>query len=222
MPKSKVQADPELIRRLEELKTEHGDTVRVDDIQDVVRSVMVSLKGDLTSRDLELYSELENLGNFIHSAKAEIAALRPDEVKEQFLTAAGDELDAIVEATAEATNGIMDATEIVESVMSGLEGEQAERLMDATTRIYEACSFQDITGQRITKVVKALHGIEEKVDALVAAFGDEIEKYKKANPKEEDSGADKPITDEDLLEGPQLAGDGKSQDEIDALLASFD
>jgi len=222
MPKSKVQADPELIRRLEELKTEHGDTVRVDDIQDVVRSVMVSLKGDLTSRDLELYSELENLGNFIHSAKAEIAALRPDEVKEQFLTAAGDELDAIVEATAEATNGIMDATEIVEGVMSGLEGEQAERLMDATTRIYEACSFQDITGQRITKVVKALHGIEEKVDALVAAFGDEIEKYKKANPKEEDSGADKPITDEDLLEGPQLAGDGKSQDEIDALLASFD
>ena len=165
MPKSKVQADPELIRRLEELKTEHGDTVRVDDIQDVVRSVMVSLKGDLTSRDLELYSELENLGNFIHSAKAEIAALRPDEVKEQFLTAAGDELDAIVEATAEATNGIMDATEIVEGVMSGLEGEQAERLMDATTRIYEACSFQDITGQRITKVVKALHGIEEKVDA---------------------------------------------------------
>lgn len=222
MPKSKVQADPELIRRLEELKTEHGDTVRVEDIQDVVRSVMVSLKGDLTSRDLELYSELENLGNFIHSAKAEIAALRPDEVKEQFLTAAGDELDAIVEATAEATNGIMDATEIVEGVMSGLEGEQAERLMDATTRIYEACSFQDITGQRITKVVKALHGIEEKVDALVAAFGDEIEKYKKANPKEEDSGADKPITDEDLLEGPQLAGDGKSQDEIDALLASFD
>lgn len=222
MPKSKVQADPELIRRLEELKTEHGDTVRVDDIQDVVRSVMVSLKGDLTSRDLELYSELENLGNFIHSAKAEIAALRPDEVKEQFLTAAGDELDAIVEATAEATNGIMDATEIVEGVMSGLEGEQAERLMDATTRIYEACSFQDITGQRITKVVKALHGIEEKVDALVAAFGDEIEKYKKANPKEEDSGADKPISDEDLLEGPQLAGDGKSQDEIDALLASFD
>ena len=58
--------------------------------------------------------------------------------------------------------------------------------MDATTRIYEACSFQDITGQRITKVVKALHGIEEKVDAFVAAFGDEIEKYKKANPKEED------------------------------------
>ena len=138
------------------------------------------------------------------------------------MTAAGDELDAIVEATAEATNGIMDATEIVENVMSELEGEQAERLMDATTRIYEACSFQDITGQRITKVVKALHGIEEKVDALVAAFGDEIEKYKKANPKEEDSGADKPITDEDLLEGPQLAGDGKSQDEIDALLASFD
>ena len=221
MPKPKVQADPELVQQLEELKTQHGDTVKVDDIQDVVQSVMASLKGDLTARDLELYSELESLANFIHSAKAEIAALRPDEVKEQFLTAAGDELDAIVEATADATNTIMDATEIVENVMADLEGEPVDQLMNATTQIYEACSFQDITGQRITKVVKALHGIEEKVDALIAAFGDEIAKYKKANPKNDETG-DKPMTDEDLLEGPQLEGDGKSQDEIDALLASFD
>lgn len=221
MSKAKL-ADPELVEQLEQLTATHGDTVKVSDIAEVVQSLMDSMKGDLTARDMELYSELEDLAGFIHAAKSEIAALRPDEVKEEFLTAAGDELDAIVAATADATNAIMDATEIVENVMAGLEGEQAEQLMDATTRIYEACSFQDITGQRITKVVTALHGIEQKVDALVAAFGDEIEKFKKENPKPKADDAPKPITDEDLLEGPQLDGDGRSQDEIDALLASFD
>ncbi len=56
------------------------------------------------------------------------------------------------------------------------------------TQVYEACNFQDITGQRITKVVNTLKHIEEKVEALVSAFGDEISKYKKAHP-ESDEGA---------------------------------
>ena len=50
-------------------------------------------------------------------------------------------------------------------------GEPAAKLQDATTRIYEACSFQDITGQRITKVVAALKAIEAKVAQIVATFG---------------------------------------------------
>ena len=83
---------------------------------------MVSLKGDLTpGRNFIPNSKTSAISSIPRKPKS---ALRPDEVKEQFLTAAGDELDAIVEATAEATNGIMDATEIVEGVMSGLEGEQ--------------------------------------------------------------------------------------------------
>ena len=111
----------------------------------------------------------------------------------------------------------------IEEVMSKLKGKNSERLMDATTKIYEACGFQDITGQRITKVVGALQHIEEKVDALLNAFGDEIAKYKAANPKVEEAPAEEPqITDEDLLHGPQKKEAAMSQDDIDALLNSFD
>lgn len=213
--------DPDLAKRLTELRDTYGDTVKVEDVVEVVGSLLSTMKGDVTSSDMELYNELESLADYIHAAKAEIAQLRPDDVKEKYLSSASDELDAIVDATADATNNIMDATELIEDVMDGIEGEVSEKLMDATTKIYEACTFQDITGQRITKVVSALQHIEEKIDALVAAFGSEIEKYKTENPDEADDGP-KEITDEDLLEGPQLDGQGKSQEDIDALLASFD
>ena len=215
--------DPELAARLQELGREPGDTVKVDEIADVVDSILSTMQGDLSAVDVKLYEELESLSRFITEAKTDIAALRPDEVKDEFLPKAADELDAIVEATAEATNSIMDAVGEIEDVMSKLKGKNADTLMDATTKIYEACGFQDITGQRITKVVGALHHIEEKVDALLNAFCDEIAKYKAANPKtaEEPVAEEKP-SDEDLLHGPQQKEAAMSQDDIDALLASFD
>ncbi len=218
---AKNKVDPDLGARLDELRETYGDTVKVEDVADVVGSIMSTMKGDITSADMELYNELESLASYIHSAKSEIAQLRPDDVKDKYLASASDELDAIVDATADATNNIMDATEIVENVMGDVESEVSDKLMEATTKIYEACTFQDITGQRITKVVNALKHIEEKIDALVDAFGSEIDKFKAENPDAEDAGP-KEITDEDLLEGPQLEGEGRSQDDIDALLASFD
>ena len=85
-------------------------------------------------------------------------------------------------------------------------------LQDATTRIYEACSFQDITGQRITKVVATLKTIDAKVAQIVAAFsGRSIDV---AVPEPEPVGA--------LLNGPQLPGQAMDQSDIDKLLASFD
>ncbi len=63
--------------------------------------------------------------------------------------------------------------------------------------------------------------IEERIDALVAAFGSEIEKVKAEQPEAE-AKEEKKDSEEDLLHGPQLAEDAKSQAEVDALLASFD
>ncbi len=169
-----------------------------------------------------LRDELRNLSGYIQAAKAEIASIRPEEVKEEFLPNATDELDAISEAAAEATHAIMDAAEIVDGVTKNVDAEVAGVLTGATTSIYEACGFQDITGQRITKVITMLKNIEKKVDALVAVFDDDekpVGARKKPQAKKEDS--PKKITDEDLLNGPQKKGDAKTQDEIDALLASF-
>ncbi len=216
-----MDADPDFQKMLAGIREHRGDDVKVDDIADVVKSMLASMRGDLSAKDVELYNELQSLADYIRAAKREIASLRPDTVKDQHLRTASDELDAIVQATAEATNSIMDATEAVESVMDEVSEDTRLTLEAATTGIYEACSFQDITGQRITKVVKALKHIEDTVDGLLNAFGDEIEKYR-ADAGDAPESEETPLTDEDLLQGPQLEGSGNTQEEIDALLASFD
>lgn len=187
----------------------------------VVGKVMRSVKGE-TPKEADLFAELESLAKFIQDAKKEIAALSPHEVKSEFLPSASGELDAIIEATADATNLIMDSTEVIEQVMVNMRGRQADQLMAATTKIYEACGFQDITGQRISKVVRTLQDIEEKVDGLVAVFANDSAVGRKKLKSKSRKISQKEITDEDLLNGPQASDKAKSQAEIDALLASFD
>ena len=199
-------------------------TVSREEIAEVVTSLLATMEGDLSDDNLKLYAELESLAKYITTAKSEIAALRPDEITDRHLPKATDELDAIVGATEEATNSILGAMESLEALAGELPPEFGEKVSDAVTQVYEACNFQDITGQRITKVVKTVKHIEEKVDALVAAFGDEIAKYKKAHPVAEEAPEpeEKKPSDADLLNGPQLPDDASKQAEIDALLASFD
>lgn len=219
--------DKDLALRLEALRRDLGETVRIDQIAEVVRAMLAGMSGDISSADLKLYHELESLAVYIHKARAEIASLRPREIQDRYIVTATDELDAIVDATETATNTILDAAEQIENVQSALPPEQAElanQLGAVTTQIYEACNFQDITGQRINKVVKTLKDIEVKVEALVAAFGPAIrteEDLERATDGE-DGGSDGPMTDEDLLNGPQLPHAASRQDEIDKLLASFD
>jgi chemotaxis protein CheZ len=208
----------ELRFRISKFRSRRNGTVPAKDAVAVIDNILAA-GTRISARSRKLRAEIRRLSQFIHAARSEIVAVRTDEVKKEFIPTATDELDAIIEATAEATNAIMDATETVEKVMGALQGEAGTRLMEATTKIYEACGFQDITGQRITKVVKALKQIEERVDAMVAAFGDETgapAAIARAKPK--DGAAKKPITDADLLNGPQLKPAAKTQEEIDALL----
>ena len=167
-----------------------------------------------------LKAELVGLFQYVNRVRDEIAAMHRPADDEHHLPSMSDQLDAIVDATEEATNTIMDATEQIEGLMDKVDPEDASVIMEATSTIYEACGFQDITGQRTTKVVKALKDIEEKIDALVEAFGSEIEKFKNDNPKaDEESGRE--LTDEDLLEGPQLEEQAQTQEEYRRVASYF-
>jgi len=184
-------------------------------IEDAVRSVLGSLAGDLTATEAALLAELEGLGRTIASAKQEIARLRVDDITERHIPSATDELDAIVEHTAGATNEILDCCEVIEGVSARLQGADAEALQGVVTRIYEACSFQDITGQRIGKVVAALKAIEGRVASVTGRF-------QQAPPDAPaEAGAPAPTEGQRLAEGPQLPGAGVSQADIDRMLAEF-
>jgi chemotaxis protein CheZ len=211
--------DHDLVLHIEELRKQRGDTVKIEEVGDVVRALLSTLSGDVSPADLKLYQEVEALAEYIHRAKAEIAQLRPDDIQSRYIASATDELDAIVGATEQATNTILDSAEKLEELAVELSGEPAQTLTVITTAIYEACNFQDITGQRITKVVRALKHIEERIEALVTAFGPEVKVGEKSPEPTADQPADA-TTDQDLLNGPQLPEKAPDQASIDALFSN--
>lgn len=190
-----------------------------EQIERAVREVLGSLSGDLTSTEISLLGELEALGREVARAKSEIAALKVEDINARHIPTATDELDAVVEHTATATNEILDVCEGLEKLQSQLTSQHADALGVAVTRIYEACSFQDITGQRITKVVSALKVIEQRVADVTRRFGNTTEHL----PQPEPSAPAAPVTEgRALANGPQLPTAASSQADIDRLLASFD
>ena len=202
-----------LAHRLESIRTRYPKS-EPEMVADVVHAVLTTMSGDLSAQETSLLAEVEELGHTIASAKAEIAALRVDDITHDHIPFATDELDAIVEHTATATNAILSSCETLDAVAGSLSGEPAAKLQDATTRIYEACSFQDITGQRITKVVGTLKTIEEKVAQIMATFG--------VGSRSTDSQAEVEVGEAALLNGPQHPTVAMDQSDIDRLLASFE
>jgi chemotaxis protein CheZ len=196
-----------------------SNNVDADAVRVMVEDIMQSVEGDFSAANMKLFAEVEAVAEFIMSAKAEIASLRPDEITSEHLPTATDELDAIIGATENATNTILESMEELEVLCGTIDNDIAEKINKSVTQVYEACSFQDITGQRISKVVNALQQVENKVTALIEAFGGEFQAAGGGGPstaKCADGKAERP--DEALCNGPQLPGNDISQDDIDALM----
>lgn len=189
-----------------------------EDIASIVRQVIESLGDQVEASDLKFYTELEELARYIRQAKHEIAAIRPKDISTDYIPNATDELDAVVGATEDATNKIMDVCDEISAIAAHVDAENNEKLIGCTTKIFEACNFQDITGQRITKVVEALKHIDARIEALVRAMGDEIHRGEGDSHALHNVHAADP--EKGLLNGPQLPGNAIDQSEIDRLLGN--
>jgi chemotaxis protein CheZ len=194
---------------LEDVKQEYSRS----QVSEIIKTVVEKMDGGHVSVDF--HGQLRSLINFIETARAEIAQTRPAQIGDEHIPTATDELDAVVGATEEATGTIMDACDLIEQQANQCDDKAVQdNLMMAVTNIYEACSFQDITGQRITKVVQTLKKIEDQVNALLGALGE--------YPEEQGGESVSALKEAVLENGPQMPGQGVDQTEIDRLLASFD
>jgi chemotaxis protein CheZ len=190
--------------------------------------ILTRVKSEEPASRLKLYQQLLSLATYIEMARQDVAAIRPTEIQASKIPAVTDDLDAIVAHTEEATGVILDAAEHLEKVAGKLDGEAQTIVNDAVTRIYEACNFQDLTGQRITRVVKAIKDIEVKVDALVSALHDQLglaaDELAALTSVKETAAANGKVkampSDADLLNGPQNGTGAKSQEEIDRLFGN--
>ncbi|MEO5336078.1 MAG: protein phosphatase CheZ [Magnetospirillum sp. WYHS-4] len=203
---------------------------------DELMSAIHQLRADLTSRDavaptvLEEYKkevfetaslkhQLQEVSEAILTTKKEIAKLHPLDRSNDRIAAMTDELDAVVDATEGATEVILAASEKIEALTESIrvhassddERNAVEDITDQILKIFEACNFQDLTGQRITRVVNTLRFVEERIDTMISALGGEKEIAQvvpEAQAKEGDAR---------LLHGPQSGENRISQSEIDSL-----
>jgi chemotaxis regulatin CheY-phosphate phosphatase CheZ len=167
-------------------------------------------------------AELVELSEAIARTRQEIAKIRPPHHFDTQLNTATEELDQIVGATETATSEILTAAEEIQEVAwtlreKGIVVEYCDKLDQRAVDIYTACSFQDITGQRTGKVVRALRFIEQRINAMIEIWGvnDIAETVSEATARMEQLTAENPA----LLNGPQPDGEGLKQDDVDEMLS---
>ena len=197
----------------QQLKEDNADNKKQKIVQ-IISSVIDKVDQNQQVSLNTIMVQLRDLLLVIEEMRHEVGTLSPHEIKGKHIAGATDELDAIVDATSEATSTIMDSCEKIQDKAAEVGGEAADAINANIMDIYEACSFQDITGQRISKVVSTFQTIEEKVDHLVTVLG-----IKAKNYIEDEDGRE---GDERFLNGPALPPDAISQDDIDKLLAELD
>ena len=173
-----------------------------------------------------LKTELRALAFCIEQTKEEIAALSEGGGTGN-LGGVTSELDAVVTATELATQQILDATEQIDGfardlnahVSGSFAGRLIEDIAERTTLIFEACNFQDITGQRISKVVRTLQHVDSRIQSLIDILGI-AESHRMQRPRPRPMARHELHRDDShLLNGPQRGGHGITQDEIDRLFA---
>ena len=224
-----AKLDPEFLGQIDDLRDGKIRQVAPDEIVRVVQKIIDGMNADVPALELAVRSDLEALADYIQVTKSDIMSIDPEGIPDEHLPVAAVELDAIVLATEEATHSIMECAEKIEQIATSLDNDKNEALVNATTRIFEACGFQDITGQRISKVVGALQEIENKIEGLLEIFGDNDpqarQDRRRKRAAQRAAARNKPpgeVDDRALLQGPQLPKDAIGQDDIDALFTSMD
>ena len=116
-----------------------------------------------------LFADINALATGLQRTRQDLIALGIDDLLGRHVPAATDELDAIVTHTAEAACNILDECESLERASTATSCHPM--VVSATRRIYEACCFQDITGQRMAKVVRTLGLIEARMADMLRILG---------------------------------------------------
>ena len=170
----------------------------------------------------KLKIELDLIHDAITRTKREIAVLRGKSFNGEEMARVNGELGAVVGGTEEATQQILEAAEAIDNAATALakvtspdqQKILSEEIQERVVSIFEACNFQDLTGQRISKVMTTMKFIENHITVMMDIWGgvDAIKSHAPAIVDDREG-------DARLLNGPKLDGDAghASQNDIDAL-----
>lgn len=132
---------------------------------------------------------------------------------------AAEELGAIVEVTASASDTIISCAEAILEAETDSHDNFAALVTDQVTQILEACAFQDITGQRATRLTEKLQQMEARLARMAGRTGAAGMPDDMPEPSAEEAERDA-RRERLILHGPQSADDAISQDTVDAMFST--
>jgi chemotaxis protein CheZ len=147
----------------------YGKAAGYSGVISLAASTADSLDAVLRKIDGEVFRELKSIALHIEALRREIGKLQPTKMHSESIPAAGQELDAIVTATESASNRILECAEQVMEADTRDPARYKEFVKARMLAVFEACEFQDLTGQRIAKVIDTLKQIEVRVARFASA-----------------------------------------------------
>lgn len=154
----------------------------------------------------QLYVQIEDFYHRFKTVCAETESISAG----QRMPEAAQQLNGVLQETEQAASTILTAGSMISELVdeTDVSDDVKQKVQQQITLIFEASSFQDISGQRIKKVMRNLQDLEFQLYNLAkAARGEAFEPLPKEN------------TGDILLNGPQLAADAPTQADIDALFS---
>src|SRR6266576_371490 len=191
--------DASHFNRLVDFLKQKRENVTFHDIISLAEVAAQSLQSFFQAMDAKVYGELREIAGYIETMRHEIGALQVNDLKNSRIPAAGEELGAIVQATEAATHTIMECAEALMGADASDPLAYKALVDEKMMVIFEACSFQDITGQRIAKVVETLQHIEQRV----ARFAEVMKATDLDGFLNENERAREERNKKNLLNGPQ-------------------
>ena len=119
-----------------------------------------------------LRQDLVEMAMRIADTHTEVAALGSQDHDPKHVDLVSGELDAIVRSTEQATSEILESAEQIQEIAwtlreGGLAVETCDAIDVRATNIYLACSFQDLTAQRATKVIETMRFLENRINKMI-------------------------------------------------------
>jgi chemotaxis protein CheZ len=160
--------------------------------------------------------DIEMINRAIDSSKRELSALIGANGDESRLARARYELASAVAGMEKATQTILKAAETIDESARALHATLqndynrglSQDIVDQIVRIYEACNFQDLSGQHIRKAADTLKSIEGHVARMTDIWGNIKAGDMQAKPDHRPLGRA-------LANGPKLEGDRGHVDQND-------
>lgn len=168
--------------------------------------------GDRTEQEFK--RDVEMVNRAIDCSKRELSALQGAPGEESRIARARHELASAIAGMEKATQTILKAAETIDESARALHATLqndynrglSQDIVEQIVRIYEACNFQDLSGQHISKAADTLKFVEGHLARMTDIWGNVRITETQTQPDHRPLGRA-------LANGPKLEGDGGHVDQ---------